>query len=235
MKYKLQRSGPDMRIVALKAFNGIKIGEVGGVVEDGNSLSQEGSCWIDYDASVRGDARVYGNARVCASSRIYMNAKVYGNAYVIDAVVHDSAQIYGDAIVKYAFASGSVQIYGNAKILSRCWLRENVKVYDNATICILNDSGYVDIQGDVLINKHAYISSAVNFAGEVEISSQMLANVQYNFILSTDGTITYCGASKTVREWSEDKTVDTEVVLAMHTLVNSVKEIQRIPFNNINN
>ena len=66
------------RIQALKDFNGVKSGDIGGYIEKESNLSQSGDAWV-YD-----DAEVSGNAQVCG------NARVYGNAWV-----SDDAQVCG--------------------------------------------------------------------------------------------------------------------------------------------
>ena len=56
------------RIKALKDFGNVKTGELGGYIESGSNLSQEGNCWV------------YGNARVCGNAEVCGNARVYGDA-----------------------------------------------------------------------------------------------------------------------------------------------------------
>ena len=81
-KYKLTDETTDVlgitlhRVKALKDFDDVKKGELGGYVESERNLSQAGN------------ARVYGNTRV------YDNACVYGNAWV-----YDNAKVCGDAMI----------------------------------------------------------------------------------------------------------------------------------------
>lgn len=46
------------RIVAIRDFDDVKEGDLGGYIESESNLSQEDTCWI-YD-----NAKVYGNAKV---------------------------------------------------------------------------------------------------------------------------------------------------------------------------
>ena len=62
------------RIKALKDFNDVKKGDLGGWIEKEDNLSHDGNCWV-YD-----NARVYGDANVFDDAHVYGNAKVYGNA-----------------------------------------------------------------------------------------------------------------------------------------------------------
>src|ERR1044071_10486236 len=76
------------RIKALKSFNNVAEGDLGGFIESEKNLSQAGTAWVYDEAKVYGEARVYGKALVCNK------AKVYG-----EAVVCGKARVYGKAIV----------------------------------------------------------------------------------------------------------------------------------------
>lgn len=58
------------RIRALRDFNDVKAGDLGGFIEKEENLSHEGNCWI------------YNNAKICGCARIYGNAVIYGNAEI---------------------------------------------------------------------------------------------------------------------------------------------------------
>ena len=70
------------RIKALKDFNNVKAGDLGGYIEKEENLSHEGNCWVSGNARVYGNAYVYDNARVFGDARVYGNAEVFGNAIV---------------------------------------------------------------------------------------------------------------------------------------------------------
>ena len=72
------------RIQALKDFNGVKSGDIGGYIEKESNLSQSGDAWVYGNAWVYGDARVFGNAWVCGDARVCGNAWVCGDARVCD-------------------------------------------------------------------------------------------------------------------------------------------------------
>ena len=55
------------RIVALRDFGNVKIGDKGGWIEKEDNLSHTGSCWVYDNATVR------GNAKVCSDAEIYNN------------------------------------------------------------------------------------------------------------------------------------------------------------------
>ena len=70
------------RIRALKDFDGVRAGDLGGWVEKEDNLSQLGTCWVYRDAQVYGDARVCENALVSGNARVYGDAQVYGDATI---------------------------------------------------------------------------------------------------------------------------------------------------------
>lgn len=83
-KYELIPSDREWlyRIKALKDFNNVKKGDIGGYIQSENNLSQFDDCWI------------YDNAVVCD------NARIRGHAVVQhDAVVQGNAIICGDAVI----------------------------------------------------------------------------------------------------------------------------------------
>lgn len=74
------------RIRALKSFDDVKTGDIGGFVQKEENLSQDG------DARVSGEARVYGEAQVYGDAQVYGEAQVSG-----EARVSGEAQVSGDS------------------------------------------------------------------------------------------------------------------------------------------
>lgn len=112
------------RIKALKDFGDIKAGDLGGYIESEKNLSQDGSCWVYYNAKVFNNARVYDNAYVSGNAKVSGVAFVYGNAEVFgSAIVFDNAEVYDNAYVY-----GNAEVYQNAKITC------NSRVYGDAKI-----------------------------------------------------------------------------------------------------
>ena len=132
-KYELIPSDKEglYRIKALKDFNNVKKGDIGGYVESENNLSQLDDCWI-YDNAI-----VCGNAQVCNYANVYHNANVYG-----DAVVCNYANVYHNA-----------KVFGNAIIRDNAVVRGNAIIFDNAIVCDnANIRGEVCICGDAMIS-----------------------------------------------------------------------------------
>ena len=82
------------RIKALKDFNDVRKGDLGGYIEKEENLSHEGNCWIYDNANVFDDAWVFGDAQVYGDACVSNNAQVYG-----DACVSNNAQVFGNACV----------------------------------------------------------------------------------------------------------------------------------------
>ena len=101
-KYELIPSDIEglFRIKALKDFNDVKNGDIGGYVESEKNLSQYDDCWIYDNAIVLDNAIVCDNAFVLDNAIVCDNARIRGHAVVQhDAVVRGNAQIWGDAII----------------------------------------------------------------------------------------------------------------------------------------
>ena len=124
------------RIQALKDFDDVKAGDIGGYVQSEKNLSQEGNCWIYDNASVINNSIVLENAKIKNKAYIADNARVYGNAVVSDdpyiigranvfenakisgsTYIDDDALIHGNSIIReYAEIGGKSNIYGNSII-----------------------------------------------------------------------------------------------------------------------
>ncbi len=100
------------RIRALRDFNDVKAGDLGGFIEKEENLSHEGNCWVYNNAKVYDNAKIYGDAIICGNAEIYGNAIIYGNA-----------KIYGRAVI-----CGNAIIYGCAKIYNGKWDKSHLYI-----------------------------------------------------------------------------------------------------------
>lgn len=154
------------RIEALKDFNDVKKGDLGGFVEKEDNLSQKGNCWIYDSAKVFGNAKVYSDAKIFNQAIIFGNAKIYASASV-----HDSAQVSDDAkvddnatIINCALVTGRAQVLGNAIIkdsacvcnyaivLENACISERAEVRDKAKVF-----GDAIVRGEVVVGGNAII------------------------------------------------------------------------------
>lgn len=70
------------QIRALKDFDDVKAGDLGGYIEKEENLSHDGNAWVSGNAQIYGNAQVCGNVRVCDNIWISDDAWVCGNTWV---------------------------------------------------------------------------------------------------------------------------------------------------------
>jgi carbonic anhydrase/acetyltransferase-like protein (isoleucine patch superfamily) len=152
-KYELinkQKNGL-YQIRALKSFNGITEGSLGGFIESEKNLSHTGNAWIYGNAQVRNNANVSGNAVIRGNSIIDGNATIDGNAKVYgNATIFGNAAIYGDAIVHNANVNGNAKVFGNAFVHETPTIHGNAQVYGNAIV-----------HGNAIINENVKVTNKV--------------------------------------------------------------------------
>lgn len=143
-KYELIPSDREglYRVKALKDFNDVKKGDIGGYVESEYNLSHDGNCWIYDYAIVRGKAQVYHNAVVRRYARVWGEAQIYDNA-----IIDDNAQVYGNTIIY-----DKVQVGGFAQVCGHAQVRDKTRVY---CIAVIQDDavvmGNAEVCGDAII------------------------------------------------------------------------------------
>ena len=147
------------RIRAIRSFNDVAVGDLGGFVEKEKNLSHDNDAWIYGDACIFGDARISDNACIFGDARISDNACIYGNACICDnAHIYDKAHISGNAricgnacifgdarISDKAHISGNACICGNACIFGNTCSYDNISISDNAHIS--DDADYLYLKG----------------------------------------------------------------------------------------
>lgn len=161
------------RIQALKSFNNIKKGDLGGWIEKEDNLSQDGECWVYKDACVYDNAKITNNSFVHDYSLVYGNAIVEGNTMIQDnAEIFGNAKIFGNAFIhghaKVYDASkvfGSAKIYGNAKIYGYANIGDKAVVYGNAEVY-----GYTSVFGNAEVRDRAKVFGNVEVFGNTEIT-----------------------------------------------------------------
>jgi len=78
MKYKLTKNTKQIgettlyQIQALKDFNDVKKGDLGGWIEKESNLSQYENCWVYENACVFEEARVFEEACVYGEARVFL-------------------------------------------------------------------------------------------------------------------------------------------------------------------
>ena len=88
------------RIKAVRGFESVQAGELGGYIEKEENLSHSDNAWV------------YGNAWVCDNAKVTGNAEVSGNAWVCDDVsVTGNAEISSNAEIsnmRHFFVQGPI-------------------------------------------------------------------------------------------------------------------------------
>ena len=150
------------RIKAIKSFNDVKEGDLGGFLEKEENLSHSGKCWVYDDACVYDNARVYGDAIVCDDAKVFNNAKIYNYAMVDGtASVSGNAKVHGTAnvrmkakILDVVDIYGAALVTGNAVVCGEAQVHDSARIYDNARIIgCCSISGNVVISGSTLIDE----------------------------------------------------------------------------------
>lgn len=168
------------RIQALKSFNDVEKGDLGGYIQSHKNLSHDGDCWV-YDsakvfneaivednAQIHNQAMIYGSALVADNAEIFNNVKIFKLAKVFgDAKIYHNVRIYGSAIIcdhatlyDYAEVFNDAMVYNDATIADRAKICNNAKVrhyalvYDNAII-----SNAADVHGMAVIAHNARIDN----------------------------------------------------------------------------
>lgn len=74
------------RIRALKSFNTIIKGDLGGFIESEENLYQEGTCWVYHNAMVYEEAKVSGEAKLFCRVSVFGKAEISGRAKLSEDV-----------------------------------------------------------------------------------------------------------------------------------------------------
>lgn len=143
------------RIIALRDFNDVKKGDLGGYVEKEKNLSHRGNCWVYHNACVLGEARVIENA------------SVYDNAIIKDfAYIKNQAMVFGHAIISdNAIIRDMAKVYGNARVCEKADVSSKATVFRKAIIC-----GEAKIKGCAMICGHARVGGKALIRDEANIS-----------------------------------------------------------------
>lgn len=144
------------RIKALRSFNDVNRGDLGGFVESENNLDHDGNCWIYDNARVSDQSIVYDNAcirdnaRVSGKAHIFENAQISGNALLSgQIIVAGNAHITGQSMLVGANYLNYIGVYDRVKIGGRTVVygqpvfRGDAKIYSNdsyMSFYIINDS-----------------------------------------------------------------------------------------------
>lgn len=114
------------RIKAVRAFDEVVEGQLGGFVESEYNLSHDGNCWIAQNALAMNRSKVRQNAWLMDECKLMAFADISGDVCLFDRVV-----LHGKVVVY-----GSVQIYGDTTIGGRIHLRGDLRLNDTEELMV---------------------------------------------------------------------------------------------------
>ena len=124
------------RIKALKDFEHVEKGDLGGYVENKNNLSQDGNCWIYNDAKAMDNSKIYDNSIICGNSIMCDNSRIY-----------DNSEIYGNS-----------RMYNNSVMCGNSTMYGNSRMYDNSVMC---DNSVMHGDSEMHDNSRMYVISVM--------------------------------------------------------------------------
>lgn len=162
------------QIKALKDFDDVKAGDLGGYIQYETNLSQDGNCWIYDDAVVMKDARVFINAKIRNTSIITDNA-----------VISDNVNVFGNSVIK-----GYASVSNNASIVCS-HIIEHAKVFRNARIENARVEGNAAVYGNALVIGNASIEGNAVIKGDAKIVSDYnkFIKISGNSFITDNGLI----------------------------------------------
>ena len=179
------------RIRAIRSFNGVNIGDLGGYIEKEANLSHDNDAWIYDNVCISGNARISGCARISDNACISGNARISGCARISDnACISGYARISGCArISDNACISGCACIYDNVCISDNACISGCARISDNACIsgCArISDNAYISgcacIYDNVSIFGNAYISGCARISGYARICGDAWVHSETDYL-----------------------------------------------------
>ena len=158
------------RIKAMKNFSDIKKDDLGGWIENKDSLSQTNYSWV-YPTGI-----VYGDSTISKDAKIY--GKVFNSTITDDAVVLEKGIIDDTELLSNVIIDGTIKsskIFGGCKVFSGQYI-ENTLMYGNtilvgkikiisSNVCnalIYGDNIFIDdtkVQGAVIMGDDIHITN----------------------------------------------------------------------------
>ena len=206
------------RIRALKDFDGVEKGDLGGYVESESNLSHAGNCWI-YD-----NAKCYGYSELCDNSKLFDNSELYDNACMYDNSSADrTSKIYGGASIEDNAIISNSHIYGksiicddarictfsmvsdNARVCGSSIICDNSEIYGNAEIDGLSMIEQTEIYGNIKISNARITCAVLSEPNSVIVVSNIGSrNDSTTFYKQDTGIRVMCGCFEgTIKEFKK--------------------------------
>lgn len=156
------------RIRALKSFNGISAGDLGGFVESEDNLSHEGNCWVYDNAKVYENARVEGDAVVKGTSKVHGTATVRGRSLVCC-----NSEVFGAS-----FLNSDAAVYNEAKVCGYACILGSVRVFDRSVV-----RGYTILDGAITVQDDVVIDTSDCLLGVFRLRGNAVVNSNRDYIV----------------------------------------------------
>ena len=184
------------RIRALRRFERpfglppVEVGDLGGYVtfDTGNSLSNEGDCWVADEAFVSGyvsgDSQVTGHAHVgypstvSGKSLISDFAQVIDGAHVDESLVTGFAQVVGRNFEGLYLEEPSLELLGEqTQVVNHSWVSGRARVSDGAYV-----HRFSSIKGSSVVSGPIFLTNGSSVAGVVLTSECDMVLIRGEFI-----------------------------------------------------
>lgn len=93
----------------------VKVGDLGGYIENETNLCPRGDCWVSGDARVSGDAQVFRNAFIAGDAQLFGDACISGSAKIYsnnDVCWFTSIDLSNGALTAYKTENGIELTWG---------------------------------------------------------------------------------------------------------------------------
>lgn len=214
---------------------GVRKGDLGGLIHDIKNLPQSGTSWISKEAQVLGEASVIGNARVGGfaivkgKSEIAGHVKVSGSAELEDVTISGyNVEIRERAVLKnVCFRGTNVLIHGFAHL-------ENIKSGSMLLESEMSGHSLISSSGDMMEFNGSYVVIKEN--ARVENVSSIKA---VNLVIAGDAVVengaTIDGEDISITDFSH---VTGRLVIGDNFSISDVASLKRglvnaLPFKNI--
>ena len=168
----------------------VEPGDLGGYVtfDTGNSLSNEGDCWIADEAFVSGyvsgDSQVTGHAHVgypstvSGKSLISDFAQVFDGAHVDESLVTGFAQVVGRNFEGLYLEEPSLELLGEqTQVVNHSWVSGRARVSDGAYV-----HRFSSIKGSSVVSGPIFLTNGSSVAGVVLTSECDMVLIRGEFI-----------------------------------------------------
>lgn len=190
------------RIEAIRDFDDVKKGDLGGYVQYERNLSHEGNCWIYQNAKAVDSSVVFENGKMYDESGIAENARLYGSAKTKDSTMMiQYVDIFGEALIKdSAVIGGKSKVYGNAIIEGKAAIDLDSEIFGNAIVrensyaygAIVYDNAI--LEGHVTVNRQCRVYGTSTIRGRTKLLplSRVCGTKERPEIIDIQGEIQTC-------------------------------------------